>query len=397
MRYMEWRRLWPQWAMIAVAAITGIGIRRALRPHITSDYTVYMVDWWNQLQAQGFAGLGEEIGNYNTPFLYLLLAGTVLPWDGLYVIKLIAASFDVIMAVGVGAIVWTVKRNSLAAAFAGVTTFLAPEVLLNSGLWGQLDSMHTAAIVWTLFFIIRGYPLPAWVLYFTALQFKTQAIFFLPVMFLAFIWQKHRWWTPLAGLVAGLLWWVPALIAGRSPASLVGIFINHTRAAIDLQLNAANLYQWVPNSLFDLMNPAGVLLAVGVFAVVTARYLTAPTALLQTAAVYGLLAPFLLPQMHDRYFYAGTVVVLVCALLDRRYWAPAAVLQFTAVVTYGPMMGLPATVMPMPVIAAIQLAAIGWVYWLSLTPLRGEEGVLVGDRVARRPGERDGGASRQVA
>ena len=87
--------------------------------------------------------------------------------------------------------------------------------------------------------------------------------------------------------------------------------------------------------------------------------------LLRVAAAFGVLVPFILPMIHDRYFYAGGVFAAVCVLIDRRYLGPVILLQFTAVMAYAPFLW-GTTILPYWADAIPQLAAVMWVVWLSL-------------------------------
>jgi len=66
------------------------------------------------------------------------------------------------------------------AAFA--ITFLAPPVVLNTGLWMQLDSCLACLLVWTLCFIMERRPIRAGIAFGSALLLKAQAILFCPTL-----------------------------------------------------------------------------------------------------------------------------------------------------------------------------------------------------------------------
>ncbi|MEO0665007.1 MAG: hypothetical protein AAFY97_04655, partial [Pseudomonadota bacterium] len=51
-------------------------------------------------------------------------------------------------------------------------------------------------------------------------------------------------------------------------------------------------------------------------------------------ATSALAMPFLLPKMHDRYFFMGEVLLLMLALTDRRFWPAALLAQVSAVFIY---------------------------------------------------------------
>jgi Gpi18-like mannosyltransferase len=58
------------------------------------------------------------------------------------------------------------------------------------------------------------------------------------------------------------------------------------------------------------------------------------SALLAFATVSVLLLPFLLPQMHERYFYLAEIFSLLLACLSVRMVWVAAAIQFASAITY---------------------------------------------------------------
>lgn len=367
---------WQQWTLLLIALVSALMMRKYLLPHFTGDFTYFMLPWFDHLKLQGFYGLGQEFANYNVPYLYLLYITTKLPLEALEAVKLISGVFDLVLAAGVVAIVFHFRRSTILAGLVGIAFLFLPEVLLNSGMWGQVDGIFTSFLVWTAYFVLTRKDILAWVCFTIAFEFKLQALFFLPWILLAFIIQKHRWRAIAFAVGTALVCYVPALIAGRSVGSLAGIYLEQIGTDKDLTRSAVNLYQWIPNSLFEIMQPAGVFLALGSVSLLTILYLRRSVVmpdkerwLVQVAAGYGVLVPFVLPQMHERYFFTAGVFVALCALLDRKYLVPALVLQFTAVIAYAPFVFATPTLVPLGIAAIVQLAAVAWVIWLSLTPI----------------------------
>jgi hypothetical protein len=44
--------------------------------------------------------------------------------------------------------------------------------------------------------------------------------------------------------------------------------------------------------------------------------------------------PYLLPRMHERYFFAGEIFIFLAAMANRRFWPVAVALQIAAVLEY---------------------------------------------------------------
>jgi Gpi18-like mannosyltransferase len=363
---------WQQWTLVVIAFVAALGMRWSLRGGSTADFAVYMRPWIAVLREGGFAALGQEFANYNVPYLYLLFLGSLLPIEPLSVVKLVALLFDLMMAAGVAAIAHRLRGSVLVAGVAGVAVLLAPEVFLNSALWGQTDSIWTALLVWAAYAMVRRNDTLTWVFFALAFAVKLQAGFFVPWVLLAFIVQRHRWRVLLFAAATFALTYVPALLAGRSLQSLLGVYVGQAGGNV-LAVSVPNLYSWIPNGFFATVNGAGIFLALGVVALLCLLYLRrAPSVpsiepwLLQVGAAVGLLVPFVLPQMHDRYFYAGAVFTMICVLVDRAYLVPAVVLQITAMLSYTGMLFVAAPAVPLTLVALVQLAVVAGVVWASL-------------------------------
>jgi Gpi18-like mannosyltransferase len=379
-----WRGVnWQQAALLLIAVSAAFSVRLSLRTVFTSDYTEYMEGWIATLRAGGFSALGQEFANYNVPYLYLLLIGGTLPLEGLSVVKLISCAFDLVLAAGVGAIVHRLGRSSMTAATAAVSALFIPEVFLNSGMWGQADSIYTSFLVWSAYFVLSRRDVAAWIMFALALEFKLQAVFLLPWMALAFIIQRHRWRSLAYAAAVVVAFMVPAMVAGRSLRSILRIYVDQTGTGI-LAMHVANMYQWVSQSLASVVGPAGIALAIGMTALLcvaylraSARSLTSDIGLIQVAAAFSAVIPFVLPEMHDRYFYPAGVLALVCAFIDRRYLVPAALFQFTAVMTYSMALLGQEPVFTFKYLAIIQLVAVLGVVLLSFCPSRQKPAVRV--------------------
>lgn len=97
-----------------------------------------------------------------------------------------------------------------------VVTLIAPEIMLNSALWGQAESLYTAVIVWALYYFIKQKEVAGWVLTGLALSIKIQTIFVLPAFIVWAVWENHKIRSICAGVGIFLVTHVPPLFAGRS-------------------------------------------------------------------------------------------------------------------------------------------------------------------------------------
>ncbi len=369
------RGSWQEIALLGIALLAILGMRASAVSWVSGDYAIFLSQWIAYLQQNGFAGLGKEFADYNVPYLYLLYIGTLTPVPGLAWVKLLSSGADLAMALGAFAMLRHLRVSWFAAGTGSILVLLLPEVLLNSALWGQADSLWTALILWSLYFMMRRRATAGWVLFAIALAFKLQAVFLLPALALPLVLHRHRPRSLLIALAVFLSTYIPALIAGRSISSLLSIYTRQTGTYKELTMNAPSLYTWLPVSAYDQLKGPGTLFALAICAILVAILLRRyrgtgldSASMLHIAAVSALLVPFVLPSMHERYFYCGAVLLFILALVQRRYLVLALVVQAVAVQAYTTFLFGMGQAVPFPLLTFVELIVI----LLLLLPIVGQ-------------------------
>lgn len=356
---------WAELGLVGAGLASILLVRVALGGWVTNDYTNFLSQWFAHLRLHGFAGLGDEFANYNMPYLYLLWLGSLVTPDALLVVKTIGAVADLALALGCVAVLLRLGLPRELAAVGGAAVLLLPEVLLNSAAWGQADAVYAALLVWAVRAALADRPRATWVLVALACTVKLQAAFVLPAFVVLHVTRRWGWRGPVLGLAAAALTYLPALAAGRSAGSLASIYLDQAGTRSRLSRNAPSLYALLPESRHDLLHHAGMFFALACVCVVTylvlraarRRPLEGSTFVLLVAAL-GLLAPYTLPMMHERYFYVGDVLLLVYALRHRALLPWALVAQAVAVLAYTPYLFREEPVVPMPGLALVEAVVL---------------------------------------
>jgi Gpi18-like mannosyltransferase len=385
-------RAWPAIVVTVTVTVTvtaAFAVRFAFVNEVNSDYRVFLSPWYDALAAGGgFRAVGQEIGNYNPPYLYLLAATTYLPIPKIVAIKLVSMVFDAALAAFAGLIVrrrFDVRMALLAFAL----VLFASTVLLNSGYWGQCDSIYAAFCLGSLYFLLRGRPWWACVLIGLALSFKLQAIFFLPALLIVLVVNRQRLLALLAVPATFLAMLLPAAVAGRGWRSLLMVYPDQVTGGGGggtgfgrggggfgggfgggatggssgglgaWTQNGPTMFQWVGGSVgwvvAGLVAVAAVLVGLGVLAW-RARPLDGPQIILLATATV-LAVPFLLPQMHERYFYLADVTTIVAAFYLRRFWPVGVAVSASSVLAYGPFLWR-TTPVPLPLVSFVEFLAV---------------------------------------
>jgi Gpi18-like mannosyltransferase len=238
-------------------------------------------------------------------------------------IKLIPILFDLVNAF----LIFKILRLKYLAGkipYLGAAAFLlAPTVVMNSALWGQIDSFYTCFLLITIFFLLSDRPLPAMIAFGLALSVKAQAAFLVPFLLLMALKKRLPWYAfglvPLAYLSAML----PAMLAGRTLRDVLSVYLNQAAELQIMSHNAPNWYIFVPQSTYPISMPLGMLitlLASVAWAYVHRNSESRHENLLFAALVSVALTPFLLPKMHDRYFYPADVLSILLAFSSPQFW-----------------------------------------------------------------------------
>ena len=324
-------RLEPLWmgAVLAVLALTVLS-RVSLLPHVSSDYNSCLSLWLADIRSMpGFTALGANIGDYNTPYFYLLFAlGKLLPRSAeLYAIKLISILFDYVLAYFVMRLVMqkTVRRSMAIGSFIGA--LLIPSILMNSAMWGQCDSIFTAFSLGALYYGLRGKSRLSWAFFALALSFKLQTVFLLPMLLVLLFTERVRlkdFWVFPVVFVALL---VPAMIAGRGFIDCIAIYLRQTNTYTELSMLAPSIFSWIPPSSLSHIPVAGAgILVAGTITLLLLMYLLRRRkrldneAMIEAAFLFALIIPFFLPRMHERYFYAADAMAVVYLFYRPERW-----------------------------------------------------------------------------
>lgn len=326
-------------------------IRFQIQDYLNDDMRV-LGAWYDHLYRNGWAGLADgSFSNYPPAYLYLLWLSTLLSnWVGrIAALKLIPTLFDVLSAF----IIFHMARlrySDDTAYFAAAGFFILPTILFNSSGWGQIDSLYTSSLLLCVYLLLKERPFWALAAFGAACSFKSQSIFLLPFLGILFLKGKIRWHhfflVPAVYVTLG----VPAALIGRSWMSILTIYFGQLGQFRELSLNAPNLYIFIPDTFYDV----GIWVGMGIFFVAMTAWgwvnwrakitLTHRQIVLMSLAVLALV-PFVLPKMHDRYFYPVDVFSFAVVIFAPEMWFVPLLYQLISGLSYSVfLLGAPAMV-----------------------------------------------------
>jgi Gpi18-like mannosyltransferase len=352
------------WLLILAGSVLAFYVRYCFRNMATIDFEHYTSTWYAAIKAQGLSATGTSVSNYTPPYLYLLyLTARALPGlPAVMAIKVPSVVCDLVCAWLTYRIVWLKYGNTRMPLFAGLVVLLAPTVLINGAYWGQADSIYTALLLACVYGLMCERPVWACLAFGLAFAFKAQSVFLAPL--LAALWLRRTLpiWTLVLIPVVYIITMVPAWLEGRPAAELATIYLAQGETFHNLTRNAPSLYSFLSDRYYRPLTIAGLLLAASagcayVWLVWKSRARLGPGVLLELALLSLVLMPFVLPKMHDRYFFPADVLSIAYAFYyPRRYYVPIAI-GLASLLAYQPYL-LGHAVVPLRVLTLVVGAAL---------------------------------------
>jgi Gpi18-like mannosyltransferase len=326
---------WEYISYFVFASILALLIRIPLLSFKSGDFFAYTKAWYIAIQTSGFSALKDNISNYNPPYLYLLyLVVQFLPGlEKVIAIKIPSLIFDFICAGFIYKIVRIKYENRIVGLLAYTAVLLSPTMILNSSFWGQADSIYTAGIIASVYFLITRKNWYSFISFGIAFAFKLQAIFLLPLLIAFWLKKELSWKHFLAIPIVYFIAILPAWLVGRPLPSLLSIYFTQTGEYNGLTSHAPSLYAWFPlkPEIYPLITSAGIIFAITViliFILIVIKSLVklTPTLILDLAFLAVLLIPFVLPKMHQRYFFPADILSIAFGFYFPTYfYVPLAV------------------------------------------------------------------------
>jgi len=316
----------------------------------SGDYDIYLADWIEKLAAGSFSeGMRANIGEYNVLYQYILFVITRLGVPALYAVKAVSFVGDAFLA---GAAAKLAGRKNALTAFGAA--LLLPTLVLNGGMFAQCDSLYACCALWGLALALDQRPAGSAVCFALSLCFKLQSAFILPIVVVLWAGRKLRVREALVFVLTLFAVMLPALLGGKGVGDIIGIYTAQTGLYTGLNYNAANFFGLMETAGLDVYayGNFGMALSFGACALLLVWGLSRAQEMedgdyVQLSLLLVLLIVFLLPRMHERYFYLATPLsialaarrggrcVIAAALIElamlSSYWALAIPLSTAAV------------------------------------------------------------------
>lgn len=305
---------------IAFLAVTIIGIliRIPLRHFISGDAKDFLLPWYDEILKNG---IGNQVGNYNFTYQFLILIFTKLPIKPLYAYKLLSEAFDLLLALVSALLVYTCSGNKHFSLFAYCAVLLSPVVILNSAAWAQCDSIYVFFLLCGLYLLLKEKFRSAMFCFGLSLAFKLQAVFFFPALLILYIMKKrfsalNFLLIPMAMVFISL----PMLFVGRSLQELFGVYAMQAGQYHSMTMNYPSFFCVLSAKDYEMFAGVAILftitaLGILLFFIVWQKIEMTRENTVMLLFLSAFTCVLFLPAMHERYGYSYEILAWILMIL----------------------------------------------------------------------------------
>jgi len=326
-----------------ILLVAAFSIRSLCLDYQTLDYQDFLSKWVEYYRINGgVKAFAAPLGNYNIPYMYFLCLFSYLPIDDLYLIKLLSTGFDVGLAYAVMKLIGRVNDDSNMKLAGFFTTLLLPTVVMNGALWAQCDSIYAALALLGLWLALDKRPVLSVLCFTLSFGFKLQAVFILPIMAVLLFTKKYKLWHLALFPAFYVALVIPAVIMGKPFIETLTLYASQTGSiGSGLNYNSPSVFALFKNVANEAAAANTGIIAAFLFMLlilavcfIKRKALDDKTIIL-ASALLALGIPFLLPHMHDRYFFLTDVLTVVLCFIYFPIGISLAVLaQFASILGY---------------------------------------------------------------
>ena len=322
--------------------------------HPTRDVVAFVFKWMQDIESVGFSSFYTVKSDYSPLFLFIVGLYTFLPKgetvtisgmtfykNWMYYVKSTYFITEIIIAIGIYLLIKQIT-NDKKSAWLGYIIFLClPVQFFNSAIWGNSDTMYFACFVYALYFIVKQKS--GWAFFVLGVCFglKLQAVFILPFVVYLILSGKLKFYKVFAMPLGLIATFIPAYIFGAGIFEPFKFWASQVGGYSKLTLGCANIWHLInlkDDALSTVNNGSTLigLLLIGLFtAIVFARKIKLNSNNLLLVGVFLIaVVPMFLPHMHERYFYALDVLIVVYCLVFKKHYFLIVLMQLSSGIAY---------------------------------------------------------------
>lgn len=324
---------------IITVILLSLIIRLYFVPWHSSDYDTYLKNWFIHFQENRFSGFKNiyDISNYPALYMIIMCLISFLPNFSIEVlpdlsiilyIKLVSIIADYFIAYMVYKIIKNYTNKEYMALISFACVLFSPIVLFNSALIGQADGIYSSFIILSLYLFYNKKYKKAFLIYGIAFAFKLQSIFIFPFIILLYIKNRFHFkyflLIPIPHIISSFI----AAIFGADFIKALTILggqshpnLNNRAPSLPALIfgdsSFEQFYKWMFMTFFIIL--ALILCAVFLYMFIKQKNKLNLDRFILWSLVISFSMPFILPSMHERYFYIAEILALIYAFMKPKY------------------------------------------------------------------------------
>ncbi|MCM1404618.1 MAG: hypothetical protein NC133_03935 [Prevotella sp.] len=347
----------------------------------SNDMEAALLPWCNFYQGKTMTESIRQIttvSNY-TPFYnyFLILFAHWFNLSGcVYAIKYLTFLFSVALAVAMELIIGHLRQTKFN--YGHLAWFLLlPPILFEFTAWGQCDAIYTTFCLFAFYWALKHRSVPCMINLGLAFAMKLQFLFICPIIFLLLIirdadgqhYLQWRWvWlAPLMYVVNlfpacfGAPVWDLLTVYWQQYGEYTWISMNCANPGYLLNLLMVSQQQILLQTVVIIYALVGITATIGLFCRLLYLHRRQPLTasdLVRGALTFAFLMVYLMPKMHERFYFLAAVLAVVFALVQPNWHNT--MLAFLVV-----------TALTFPMFGYFCSYLYGWIVWGSALTLAG--------------------------
>ncbi len=328
--------------------IFSLIIRISFLDYRSGDMNNYLLPWINHLSNNGgflalkdYPNFSGSTCDYPLAYINILALFSYLPFNKMYIVKFISFFFEYLLAIGLFNVIKTITKNKFIAFFGLCIVLFLPTPILDSAIWGQCDQLYTCGIIWGLYFILKKHPNIAMIIISFALANKMHTFFVFPALIYLWLNKKITLRSFLFIPIVLFITFIPGYIFGVGFSEPLKIYFVQMGKYQNANYGAANIFALLEfPSMYEAINKgAGIFFSISIIGIVLFILYykkIAPTKknIIYVATLFAYITPYVLPHMHDRYFYFADMMILIYVLINKKKYYLVAISQIASSMCY---------------------------------------------------------------
>lgn len=324
--------------MLIFVSILALIIRISLLKFQSYDFKNFLLPWFEEIKKNGgLQALHNQVGNYGITYQFLIAVATYIPVKPIIMYKTLSIFFDYVLAFSGANLVKQISSKFSRESFVITYSIIlfVPTIIMNSGLWGQCDSIYCSFVLLSLLEIIKDKKVSGFILLGIAFAFKLQTVFVVPFFLLLYLKRRDFSITLfgisliafyiccIPGIVMGRKWTAPFLIySGQTDETRINLFYPNL-SGILTKLNDGDIFTYKIMVHFFILLTIAILSVGGYYLLSNYKGAWDNSEILLYATWIAWTCVMFLPNMHDRYGYLVDVLFIILAVRFPIFWINA--------------------------------------------------------------------------